>query len=47
MFVRFEHKRFNHKMTVLSIVIAVSLAHCQSSAAQDISFAAAVQPQLD
>ena len=47
MFVRFEHKRFNHKMTVLSMVIAVSLAHCQSSAAQDISFAAAVQPQLD
>ena len=47
MFVRFEHKRFNHKLTMLIMVIAVSLAHCQSIAAQDISFAAAVQPQLD
>ena len=47
MFVRFEHKRFNHKMTMFSMVIAVSLAHCQSIAAQDISFATVVQPQLD
>ena len=32
---------------MLIIVIAVSVAHCGSSIAQDISFAAAVQPQLD
>ena len=47
MFVWFEHKRFSHKMTMLIIVIAVTVAHCDSSIAQDISFAAAVQPQLD
>ncbi|MCS5629761.1 MAG: hypothetical protein NZ744_02945, partial [Pirellulaceae bacterium] len=47
MFVRFERKRCSHKVTMLIIVIAVTFAHCHSSIAQDISFAAAVQPQLD
>jgi len=47
MFVRFEHKRINNKMTMWIMVIAFSLAHYQSIAAQDISFASTVQPQLD
>ena len=47
MFVRFEHKRINHKMTMWIIVIVFSLAHCHSIIAQDLSFTSPVQPQLD